>query len=144
MKSGFAKCSGCATALLVLFAVSGVYADNSESHSDALLAHASVSILSTAGGHGSGGSTSDMVFASFGPDGWGWAGGAGAVQGGSALHHNPDGSTSPIIAANEAFKFNVGPVVDSLNAQFGAGNWTIANATLSLASSYAAFPNPRF
>ena len=144
MLERFQKCSACAVALFILLAIGGVYADDFESHPDVFLAHVSVSILSTAGGHGSGGSTSDMVFASFGPDGWGWSGGAGAVQGSSALHYNSDGTTSPIIAANEAFKFNVGPVVDSLNAQYGAGHWTIANPRLTLASSYAAFPNSRF
>ena len=143
MPRKFQKSSACAVALFVLLAISGVYADDSADH-PVFLAHVSVSILSFAGGHGNGASTSDMVFASFGPDGWGWAGGAGAVQGSSALHYNGDGTTSSIIAANEAFKFNVGPVVDSLNAQYGAGNWTVANPTLSLASSYAAFPNPRF
>ena len=143
MLERFQKCSACVVALFVLPAIGGVYANDSASN-PVFLAHVSVSILSSAGGHGSGASTSDMVFASFGPDGWGWAGGAGGVQGTSALHHNSDGTTSNIVAANEVFKFNVGPVVDSLNAQYGAGNWTIANPKLTFASSYAAFPNPRF
>ena len=143
MPEKFPKSSTCAVALFVLFAISGVYANDSASN-PAFLAHVSVSILSSAGVAGSGASTSDMVFASFGPVGWGWAGGAGAVQGSSALHHNSDGTTSNIVAANEVFKFNVGPAVDSLNAQYGAGNWTVANPTLTFASSYAAFPNSIF
>jgi hypothetical protein len=143
MLERFQRCSAWAVTLFVLFAFGGVYANDSASH-PVFLAHVSVSILSSAGGHGSGASTSDMVFDSFGPDGWGWAGGARGVQGNSALHHNSDGTTSNIVAANEVFKFNVGPVVDSLNSQYGAGNWTVANPMLTFASSYAAFPNPRF
>jgi hypothetical protein len=105
-----------------------------------LLAHESFTIQSSAGAQGAGASTSDMVYSSYSSDGWGWAGGAGAVQGSAALH----GGTGAITAANETFKFNVGATVDALNASYGAGNWTIDNTTLSFASSTATQGNPRF
>ncbi len=105
-----------------------------------LLAQESISILNSGGSGGSGASTSDMVYAQFGSDGWGWAGGAGAVQG-AASTTNTGGTAA---AANEALKFNVGATVDSLNATYGAGNWTIANPTLTFASSYAKQNNARF
>jgi len=104
------------------------------------LAHESISILNSGGAGGSGASTSDMVFASYGSDGWGWAGGAGGVQGLAAIH----GGSGSITAANEALKFNLGATVDSLNISYGAGKWTIANATLTFASSGALQNNPRF
>jgi hypothetical protein len=105
-----------------------------------VLTHVSSSILSSGGAGGLGASTSDMVFASYGSDGWGWAGGAGGVQGNQAIT-NTGGASSP---ANETFKFNIGSTVDSLNTTYGAGNWSIANATLTFASSYAVQNNPRF
>lgn len=108
----------------------------------ALLAHESVSVLNSGGAGGAGASTTDMVFAQFGSDGWGWAGGAGAVQGTGALTNQGAGVPSP--AANEALKFNVGAVVDSLNAAYGAGNYTIANPVLTFTSSYARQNNSRF
>jgi len=107
----------------------------------ATLAHESVAILSSGGSGGSGATTSDMVYASYSSsDGWGWAGGAGSVQGNLSIT-NTGGNASP---ANETFKFNVGSTVDSLNTTYGTGNWSIANATLTFASSYSVQNNPRF
>jgi hypothetical protein len=101
----------------------------------ALLDHKSVSIQNSGGSGGAGASTSDMVFDRFSADGWGWAGGAGGVQG------SLGGTKTP---ANETFKFNVGSTVDSLNVTYGAGNWTIDNPTLTFNSSYSQQNNPRF
>lgn len=105
-----------------------------------VLEHESISILSSGGAGGAGASTSDMVFTSYSSDGWGWAGGAGGVQGSQAV--NNFGGT--VTAANETFKFNLGAAVDSLNSTYGAGAWTVANATLTFASSYAVQNNSRF
>lgn len=106
----------------------------------ALLTQASVSIQNSGGLGGAGASTSDMIFDRYSSDGWGWAGGAGGVQGSQAIT-NTGGTTVP---ANEIFKFNVGATIDSLNATYGAGNWTIDNPTLTFASSYAVQNNSRF
>ncbi|MGY6274527.1 VPLPA-CTERM sorting domain-containing protein [Methylomonas sp. MgM2] len=106
----------------------------------ALLDHKSISITGSGGLGGAGTSASDMVFSTYGSDGWGWAGGAGAVQGNLATTNN-GGHTTP---ANETFKFNIGATVDALNTTYGAGNWTIANPTLTFASSYAVQNNSRF
>lgn len=105
-----------------------------------VLDHKSVSILSSAGAGGSGGSASDMVFPVFSADGWGWAGGAGGVQG-SASITNTGGAATP---ANEVLRFNLGGIVDGLNTSYGAGNWTVDNLTLSFASSNARQNNSRF
>jgi len=92
--------------------------------------------------------TSDMVFATYNNDshndGWAWSGGAGGVQGANALHYNTNGSTNAVVAANEVFGFDIGSTVDSLNAQFGAGYWTIANPTLTFTSSYSIQRSSRF
>ena len=105
-----------------------------------VLSHESISILNSGGSGGSGASTSDMVYPVYGSDGWGWAGGAGGVQGGLSVTNTGGLAT----AANEAFKFNVGSLVDSLNTTHGAGNWTIDNLTLNFNSSYKLQNNSRF
>lgn len=106
-----------------------------------VLTHQTVSILSSGGSGGAGASTSDMVYKVWNnSDGWGWAGGAGAVQGNLAVTNSGGYSA----AANETFKFNVGAIVDSLNATYGAGAWTIANPKLSFSSSYSIQNNSRF
>lgn len=116
------------------------------SHAQATLTHVDISISGTGGLGGQGTSASDMVYLTFqvdqygSGDGWGWAGGAGGVQGNSATTKS-GGNSSP---ANEAFSFNLGSQVNSLNQTYGAGKWTIANPTLSFASSYAAQNNSRF
>jgi hypothetical protein len=56
-----------------------------------------------------------------------WSGGSVGVQGSTSL--NSYGWSSP--AANVTFGFLVGSTVDSLNAAYGAGNWTISNVTLT-------------
>jgi hypothetical protein len=105
------------------------------------LADESVSITSSAGLGGTGTSASDMVYQTYqSGDGWGWAGGAGAVQGSQSIT-NSGGNAA---AANEALSFNVGSLVDSLNTQYGAGDWTVSNVSLSFASSYAKQNNSRF
>ena len=106
----------------------------------ALLTHESFSITGSGGSGGSGSIWSDMIYSSYGADGWGWAGGAGGVQGNTAIT-NTGGTSSP---TNETFRFRTGAVVDSLNKTYGAGNWTISNATLSFNSSYSVQNNSRF
>lgn len=105
-----------------------------------MLADESVSISSSAGLGGTGTSASDMVYQNYGSDGWGWAGGAGSVQGSQSIT-NSGGNAA---AANEALSFNVGTLVNSLNTQYGAGDWTVSNLSLSFASSYSAQNNNRF
>jgi hypothetical protein len=81
-----------------------------------------------------------MVYSTYTSDGWGWAGGAGGVQG-SASITNTGGTAT---AANEVFKFSLGSIVDSLNTTYGVGAWTVSNLTLSFASSYSTQNNSRF
>ena len=109
----------------------------------------SVSILGTSGGGGSGSYASDMVYPTYqntsglDTDGWGWSGGAGAVQGGTSP--NNGGLNAP--ASNEVFSFdlnNLTTPIATLNSTYGAGNWTIANPTLTFASSNAKQNNSRF
>jgi hypothetical protein len=106
----------------------------------AFLTDESVSISSSAGLGGTGTSASDMVYQNYGSDGWGWAGGAGSVQGNQSIT-NSGGNAA---AANEALSFNVGSLVNSLNTQYGAGDWTVSNVSLAFASSYSAQNNSRF
>jgi hypothetical protein len=109
--------------------------------SAATLSHQSISIVGSGGSGGAGSTASDMIFSSYSAvDGWGWAGGAGGVQG-SLSKTNTGGNA---LAANEAFSFNIGSIVDSLNTSYGAGNWGVANASLSFASSYSVQNNSRF
>lgn len=101
----------------------------------------SFSILNSGGSGGSGATTSDMIFNQYtSGDGWGWAGGAGGVQGSLAVT-NTGGYAAP---SNETFKFNIGATVDALNTTYGAGNWTIENLTFSFKSSYNLQNNSRF
>ena len=81
-------------------------------------------ISSGAGQSGNGTATSAMVMS----DGTSWSGGAVGVQG---PHSTKLGGGNPL-AANQAFKFSVGAAVDTLNATYGAGNWTIANPQLTV------------
>ena len=106
-----------------------------------LLTTESVAIQGSGGSGGSGTSASDMIYAQYNAsDGWGWAGGAGAVQGNLAITNN-GGYSAP---ANEAFSFVVGPTVAALNATYGADNWTITDPTLTFTSSYSVQNNSRF
>lgn len=107
-----------------------------------VLTRVSSSIGGSGGSGGSGTYWSDMVFPVYttAQDGWGWAGGAGGVQGNLAIT-NTGGYSTP---SNEAFHFDIGGTVDSLNATYGAGNWTVDNVTLSFNSSYARQNNSRF
>jgi len=109
--------------------------------SAATLTHESISIVGSGGAGGAGSTASDMIFSSYSAvDGWGWAGGAGGVQG-NLSKTNTGGNA---LAANEAFSFNIGSIVDSLNTTYGAGNWNVANASLSFTSSYSVQNNSRF
>jgi hypothetical protein len=87
-----------------------------------VLATENFSISSGAGGSGAA-ATSCMIMS----DGTSWSGGAVGVQGASGL--NDIGGSS--LAANDTFKFGVGSTVSSLNATYGAGDWTIANPELT-------------
>jgi hypothetical protein len=101
-------------------------------------------ISSGAGQSGSGGSTSEMVYNGVGPDGISWSGGAVGVQGAlSQTLSSRTGNPVYAVAANVAFKYNGRAVVDSLNALYEAGKWTIANPTLSFQYTLYA-NNPRF
>ena len=113
------------------------YAAHAES---TVLTHVSSSIGGSGGLGGAGNYWSDMIFPEYTMDGWGWAGGAGGVQGSQAIT-NTGGEATP---SNEAFHFNLGSTVDSLNATYGAGNWTVDNLSLSFNSSYAGQNNSRF
>ncbi len=66
--------------------------------------------------------------------------GAGAVQGDLSTTNNG----SYAAAANEVFSFNIGATVNTLNAAYGAGNWTIANPALAFSSANAKQNNSRF
>ncbi len=112
-----------------------------------LLAHESIDLVSSGGSQGSGTTASDMVYSTYQsvgrpvyPDGWGWAGGCGAVQGDLAVT-NTGGYAA---AANEVLSFNIGSIVSSLNSTYGAGNWTVSNVTLTFSSSNATQNNSRF
>lgn len=123
---------------LLAAAVTGILAGPVQA---ALLEQVSVSIQNSGGLGGAGANTSVMVFNQYTPvDGWGWAGGAGGVQGSQSVT-NTGGFAYP---ANETFKFNIGAAVDTLNATYGAGNWTVDNPTLTFNSSYAQQNNSRF
>ncbi len=98
------------------------------------------SIQGTGGLGGAGTSASDMVFKTYGADGWGWAGGAGGVQGSAAITNT--GGTS--IPTNEVFQFNLGTSMQTLNSLYGEGAWEITNLKLTFASSYAKQNNSRF
>jgi hypothetical protein len=89
-----------------------------------VLANESVVISSGAGGSGGGAQTSDMIFSDTTPS---WSGGAVGVQGSAGIN-DTGGSTA---AANVAFKYDVGGIVDSLNTEYGAGDWSIANPELT-------------
>lgn len=128
------------TILLCTLLASGICALPVFSYA-ALLTQASFTIPSSGGAGGSGSNPySGMIFSTYGTDGWGWFGGAGGVQGSAAT--TVGGGTA--IAANEAFKWTVGSTVDTLNAAYGKGNWTIDNAKLSFNSSYNVQNNSRF
>jgi hypothetical protein len=70
---------------------------------------------------------------------WGEKGAVG-LQGSQAIFPNGGGFVNTP-ASTVAFKFNIGPTVDSLNATYGAGNWTIASPTLSFQYTYYANNN---
>jgi autotransporter-associated beta strand protein len=67
-----------------------------------------------------------------------WAeSGADGLQGAQSIHPSGSGFVNTP-ASTLAFKFNVGAIVDSLNATYGAGHWTIAQPTLSFQYTYYA------
>ena len=109
-----------------------------------------ITVNGSGGSGGSGTSASDMIYGGpvggttpwvnvKGQDGYGWAGGAGAVQGNAATFSTGSGT-----ASNEALSFNIGSTIASLNATYGAGNWTITNPTLTFASANFVQNNSRF
>lgn len=83
-------------------------------------------ISSGAGQSGAGTQTSDMIMS----DGSSWSGGAVGVQGPASFSPFVIPSNHPL-ASSVSFKYNVGAVTDSLNTQYGVGNWTITNAQLT-------------
>ncbi len=106
------------------------------SHAQAdLLAHMSFTVDSGAGKTGLAAQTTDMIMS----DGNSWSGGSVGVQGASSF--NP--TNNPPTAANVSLKFMLGSAVDTLNSTYGAGNWTVANASLTFQNSLYA-NNTRF
>ncbi len=101
-----------------------------------VLDHKTFSIISGAGQTGEGRYTGDMFYdpnALSAGDECSWSGGATGVQGGSSQTcYSRLAAPVYAVPANVTFKFDVGATVDALNAQYGAGNWTIANPTLYL------------
>jgi hypothetical protein len=99
-----------------------------------VLDHKTFSIISGAGQTGDGKYTSDMFYDPNAlPAGseCSWSGGAAGIQGGSSQTcYSRLAAPVYAVPANVTFKFDVGSTVDALNAQYGAGNWTIANPTL--------------
>jgi len=77
----------------------------------------------TSGTFTSGSATSCMVFS----NGTSWSGGAVGVQGSESV--TTGGGSA--LAANVAFKFNIGSFIDSLNSTYGTGNWAVSNIQLS-------------
>jgi autotransporter-associated beta strand protein len=73
---------------------------------------------------------------------WGESGAIG-LQGSQSIYPNGSGGYVNNPPSTVAFKFNVGSVVDSLNATYGVGNWTISNTTLTMQYTYYA-NNPVF
>lgn len=131
--------------IIVLFCLLVLAAGAVPARAQTPLARESVSVVTTGGIGGSGTYASDMVFAQWAGSqgGWGWAGGAAAVQGSAATHTGLSGGVT-VIAANEVFSFDVGTLVTSLNSTYGEGNWTVANPTLFIQSSYSVQNNARF
>lgn len=94
-------------------------------------------ITANGGGQtGAGAETNAMIVA----DGTYWSGGAAGLQGSNS--QNPY-LTAPPKAANITFKFDTAPSVQSLNAQYGDGNWAIGAARLSWKVTFYA-NNSRF
>jgi len=83
----------------------------------------------------------DMVVATSPLTAWGEKGAVG-LQGSQALFPKGSGYVNTP-ASTVAFKFNIGAAVDSLNATYGAGNWTIAAPRLTVQYTYYA-NNPIF
>jgi hypothetical protein len=73
---------------------------------------------------------------------WGEKGAVG-LQGSQSVFSPSTGVYVNTPASTVQFKFNVGSVVNSLNATYGAGNWTIAAPTLTMQYTYYA-NNPIF
>jgi len=100
-----------------------------------VLTNVSIQIISGAGQAPGAALTSCMIMS----DGTSWSGGAVGVQG----TNNINDVGGHAVAANVTFKFNVGATVDSLNATYGEGHWTMANP--KLAFQYTLYANnPRF
>lgn len=78
----------------------------------------------------------DMVVNTSPITAWGEKGAVG-LQGSQALFPSGTGFVNTP-ASTVAFKFAIGSAVDSLNATYGAGNWTIANAKLTFQYTYYA------
>ncbi len=81
-------------------------------------------------------SPSDMVFIG----GGNWTGGAVGVNGGSS----PDNTGAAATAANVGLMFNIGSTISSLNSDYGAGNWSISDATLGFETTGGMVNNSRF
>lgn len=76
----------------------------------------------------------DMVVATSPLTAWGEKGAVG-LQGPQSIYPSGGGFVNDP-ASIVAFKFNIGATVDSLNATYGAGNWTIASPKLTFQYTY--------
>ena len=79
----------------------------------------------SSGAGGSGAQYSNCMIMSNGSS---WSGGAVGVQGNAATMV---GGGSPL-AANVTFQFGIGSFVDTLNATYGIGNWTVSDIQLTV------------
>jgi hypothetical protein len=70
---------------------------------------------------------------------WGVKGAIG-LQGPSSQFYNGTSYVN-VPASTVAFKFNIGAAIDSLNAAYGAGNWTISSPALTVQYTYYANNN---
>lgn len=112
------------------------------------MAGASASVLTSAvlttssGAGGTGGQSTNCMI---GSDGTAWSGGAAGIVGSASINN---AGASPLagsgfVEASTLFKFNVGSLIDSYNAAYGAGNWLISNVKLTFQYTLYA-NNPRF
>ena len=83
----------------------------------------------------------DMILGTSPITTWGERGAVG-LQGSQSIYPSGGGYVNNP-ASTVAFKFNIGAAIDSLNANYGAGSWTIANPKLTFQYTYYA-NNPIF
>lgn len=121
-------------------ACAGLWAASVPSAGAAVLTSESFSLPSAPGNPASA-PYEDMIVNTSPVTTWGEKGAVG-LQGSQSIFPSGSGYVNTP-ASTVAFKFNVGSAVDSLNATYGAGNWTMANPKLTFQYTYYA-NNPIF